>query len=301
MKSNTKRRRSHHSTPISFVPLTDRPTETKAGEAIAKLFGYTLEDVRTASRKPELVTARFAIAYVLHRCHGIPTKAVGRVISRTHSSASYACDQFQNWLDTTPSVTSTLIKCKQAASQVLDNLSITSATSIVHLRGISKRNETPKTAKTIRKKQNKGEKLVSNRQGYEHNRKTPPYSYIYNKNKRVEYILPKRLDNPIFFKAWNEWLDHRRDMKKPHTQGMVDAQLKMMNREGAAISIEAIQLSIENGWLGLFPDKINGKNNNAHIKNNKNINAGYNKGDGSAYEAKARERGAEEVGEVFSL
>jgi hypothetical protein len=288
------------STPQSFTPMADKAAEIEAAEAISKLFGLTLDEVTQESKRPKFVTPRFAIAYVLHRCQGMSLKAVARVIDRKTSTVTYACTQFQNWLDTVQPATSMLTRCQQVTSQVFDRCS----TGNQQVSNKSARNKTPKTTKRSKKRQNKGKNLET----YEQNSRNTPslYKYRYKNSKgvvkggAVEYTLPDRLDNPDFFRVWNEWLDHRSDMKKPHTQGMVDAQLKMMNREGAAVSIETIQLSIENGWLGLFPDKINGKSN-AHIKNNKNINAGYNKGDGSAYEEKARARGAEEVGQVFSL
>jgi len=291
---------TEQTTPQSFAPLVDRSTGIAAAEAMAQLFGLKLKEVKKANKQPEFVTPRFAIAYVLHCCNRLSLHTVGEIIGRNHSTVSYACSQFRNWLDTAPAATAMLVRCRQVASQVLDSDSI----SRPQVSGKSERNQTPKTTKRSKKKQNRGKNLET----YEQNSRNTPslYKYRYKNSKGVvkgepvEYTLPDRLDNPDFFKVWNEWLDHRSAMKKPHTQGMVDAQLKMMNREGAAVSIETIQLSIENGWLGLFPDKINGKSN-AHIKNNKNINAGYNKGDGSAYEEKARARGAEEVGQVFSL
>jgi hypothetical protein len=193
-----------------------------------------------------------------------------------------------------------LRRCQQAASQVLDRGMI----SKPQVSNKSERNKTPKTTNSLGKEEKQEEKLTT----YKQNNRDSPLSliYIYNnkkgvtKGETVEYSLPERLDNPDFFKVWNEWLDHRRDIKKPLTQNMVNAQLKKMSREGAAVAMETMQQSMEQGWTGLFPEKITG-GSNARIKNNKNINAGYNKGDGSAYEEKARARGAEEVGQVFSL
>jgi hypothetical protein len=288
------------STPQSFTPMADKAAEIEAAEAISKLFGLTLDEVTQESKRPKFVTPRFAIAYVLHRCQGMSLKAVARVIDRKASTVTYACTQFQNWLDTVQPATSMLTRCQQVTSQVFDRYS----TGSQQVSNKSARNKTPKAPERSEKKRNKGKNLATYEQS---NGKTPLlYKYIYYnkkgvvKGESVEYTLPDRLDNPDFFKVWNEWLDHRRDIKKPLTQNMVNAQLKKMNREGAAVAMETMQQSMEQGWTGLFPEKITG-GSNARIKNNKNINAGYNKGDGSAYEEKARARGAEEVGQVFSL
>jgi hypothetical protein len=287
--------------PQSFAPLVDRSMGKEAAEAIAGVFGITLREVRKNSKRPQVVTPRFAIAYVLHCCNKLSLSAVGRIIGRNHSTVAYACTQFRNWLDTVPMTTSMLARCQQAASQVLDRGMI----SMPQVSNKPARNKTPKTTNPLGKEEKQGEKLTT----YKQNNRDSPLSLLYiYKNKKgvtkgetVEYSLPERLDNPDFFKVWNEWLDHRRDIKKPLTQNMVKAQLKMMNREGAAVAMETMQQSMEQGWTGLFPEKITGGKNNARIKNIKNINAGYNKGDGSAYEDKARARGAEEVGEAFSL
>lgn len=296
MKNQTRQR-----TPQSFTPLAEEAVGLEAAEAITRLFGLTLDDVTQLSKRPKLVTPRFAVAYVLHRCQGMGIKEVAQVIRREASSVSYACTQFQNWLDTVPSATSMLTRCQQVASQVFDRRS----TSMQQVSSKLSRNKTSKTTKRSVKKGKQLEIPIT----YTPNTENAPslYKYIYknskgvSKGEDVEYTLPPRLDNPDFYEVWNEWLNHRGDIKKPLTRNMVKAQLKMMAREGAAVSIETMQLSMEQGWTGLFPDKITGGKNNARFKNNKSNNEGFNKGDGSAYEAKARSRGAEDVGEAFSL
>jgi hypothetical protein len=304
------------STPQSFYPLVDGAVGKEAAEAISKLFGLTLAEVTQDSRRSRFVTPRFAIAYVLHRGHGLDSEVVAQIIGRQRCAVSYACTQFQNWVDTVPDSASMLARCEYVASQVFDKLptgveQVTPqvhhkiTTSVEQVVDRSARNETPNATGCSVKQQNKEEKSTT----YAQNTENAPslYKYIYKNSKgvpkgeAVEYTLPPRLDNPDFFGVWNEWLNHRGDIKKPLTQNMVKAQLKMMAREGAAVSIETMQSSMEQGWTGLFPDKITGGKNNARFKNNKSNNEGFNKGDGSAYEAKARSRGAEDVGEAFSL
>jgi len=295
-------------TPQGFAPLMAGPAWERVAEAIAEHFGKTLELVRSQGRQAELITPRFLTYYILHKYYGLSSKTVGRLLNRDHGAVLSGCKQFNNWMETTRYAKPLLTKCIQVVEEVSeqDGFMVGIKVEQPKQQGVNKV-EGAKGKKTP-KPSVKAEKPSELFPAYSQNTENDPslYKYIYKNSKgvtkgeAVEYTLPLRLDNPDFFEVWNEWLKHRGDIKKPLTQNMVKAQLKMMAREGAAVSIETMQLSMEQGWVGLFPDKITGKSN-ARIKNNKNINAGYNKGDGSAYEDKARSRSTEEVGEAFSL
>jgi len=295
--------------PKGFAPLMAGTSWERVARAIAEHFGQTLDMVRSRGKQAELITPRFIIYYVLHKHHGLSSKTVGRMLHRDHGAVLNGCKQFKNWLDTTKSANTLLTRCLQVVEQISeqDGFSVGIEVQPRNQQSVNsgKASKTKKKPKCSAKAEKPSELFTV----YSQNTENSPslYKYIYknskgvSKGEAVEYTLPPRLDNPDFFGVWNEWLNHRGDIKKPLTQNMVKAQLKMMAREGSAVSIETMQHSMEQGWTGLFPDKTTGNKNNARIKNNKSNNEGFNKGDGSAYEAKARSRGAEDVGEAFSL
>lgn len=295
-------------TPQGFAPLMAGPAWERVAEAIAEHFGQSLELVRGQGRQAELITPRFITYYILHKHFGLSSKTVGRLLNRDHGAVLNGCRQFNNWMDTTKYAKPLLTRCLQVVEVVSaqDGFMVGIKLQQAKQQGVNKVKDAK--GKKTPKPSVKAEKPSELFAAYSQNTENAPslYKYIYinskgvTKGEAIEYTLPPRLDNPDFYGVWNEWLKHRGDIKKPLTQNMVKAQLKMMAREGAGVSVETMQLSMEQGWTGLFPDKITGKNN-ARFKNNKNINAGFNKGDGSAYEDKARSTSTEEVGEAFSL
>jgi len=58
--------------------------------------------------------------------------------------------------------------------------------------------------------------------------------------------------------SWAEFVQHRREIKKPITPMSEKKQKNMLKRFTHADQKEMIDLSIANGWRGLFPDKIGG-------------------------------------------
>lgn len=75
------------------------------------------------------------------------------------------------------------------------------------------------------------------------------------KNKK-SIKMPDVLNVPEFAEAWSMWLKYRKEIKKPLKDTTMAIQLKKFEAEGVARSIEAINNSIENGWQGLFWDKV---------------------------------------------
>lgn len=67
-----------------------------------------------------------------------------------------------------------------------------------------------------------------------------------------ELVLPDNLDNEEFRRAWSEWVEFRREIKKKLAPSTVSKQLKELATWGSAKSIQAINSSIHNGWQGLF-------------------------------------------------
>lgn len=60
-----------------------------------------------------------------------------------------------------------------------------------------------------------------------------------------------------FKKAWAEWIDYRKEMKKPLKPKSIKAQWKQFVLWGEAGCIESIAQSIRSGWQGLFPPRQN--------------------------------------------
>lgn len=71
-----------------------------------------------------------------------------------------------------------------------------------------------------------------------------------------ELTLP--FDSPEFRKAWLDFREHRKQIKAPLTVLGATRLLSKCQRFGEPTALESIDLSIENGWKGLFPPKSNG-------------------------------------------
>lgn len=67
--------------------------------------------------------------------------------------------------------------------------------------------------------------------------------------------FPKELETPEFRAAWNEWEEHRRELRKRLTPGTRRKQLETCAKWGAERAVRAIEASIEAGWQGLFEPK----------------------------------------------
>ena len=74
--------------------------------------------------------------------------------------------------------------------------------------------------------------------------------------KRIKVVFPPELDTPEFAEAWDEWETNRREIKKPLTQMAITKQLNKLKKWGSDLAIETINQSIEAGWIGLFPPKV---------------------------------------------
>lgn len=64
--------------------------------------------------------------------------------------------------------------------------------------------------------------------------------------------IPEVLNHADFLKAWGEWLQYRRSIKKPLTALSQEKLLATLNGMGKEKAIESINASIANGWQGLF-------------------------------------------------
>jgi hypothetical protein len=64
------------------------------------------------------------------------------------------------------------------------------------------------------------------------------------------------LDSEEFKEAWGMWLQHRKEIKRKITPSTEKLQLKKLAKFGKMVAIQAIYRSIENGWIGLFPESV---------------------------------------------
>ncbi len=69
------------------------------------------------------------------------------------------------------------------------------------------------------------------------------------------FDLPPALDTPEFREAWDEWKQHRKELKKPLTPTASRRLLLKLEGWGADRSVAAIINSIENSWQGIFEPK----------------------------------------------
>jgi hypothetical protein len=65
-------------------------------------------------------------------------------------------------------------------------------------------------------------------------------------------IVPDELGTPEFQRAWEEWKQHRKEIKRGLTPTTRRRQLKQLAEWGLDAAIKAIDTSITKGWHGLF-------------------------------------------------
>ena len=70
-------------------------------------------------------------------------------------------------------------------------------------------------------------------------------------------ILPKEED--IGIRGWDEWVKHRKEIRKPLTESSVKKQVTMLEKHPPEIQLQIIDQSIQNGWAGLFEVKNGNK------------------------------------------
>lgn len=68
-----------------------------------------------------------------------------------------------------------------------------------------------------------------------------------------------------FSKAWQSWLDYRKELKKPLKDATVKAQWKEFVKWGEAGAIASIEQSIKNGWQGLFEPRAGFSKGNTNV------------------------------------
>ena len=75
-------------------------------------------------------------------------------------------------------------------------------------------------------------------------------------------VIPESLNTHEFMEAWENWIQHRKEIKKPLTRKSAEMQMKRFIEWGASESIKAIEFTIEKGWQGIRqPDNKQEKQN----------------------------------------
>ena len=59
-----------------------------------------------------------------------------------------------------------------------------------------------------------------------------------------------------FAEVWVEWEKYRREKKQTLKQTTVERQIKELTKHPLPVAIATLEVSIKNGWTGLFPEKV---------------------------------------------
>lgn len=81
----------------------------------------------------------------------------------------------------------------------------------------------------------------------------------------IPWVSALPFSSEAFSKAWQSWIDYRKELKKPLKDATVTAQWKEFVKWGEEKSIASIEQSIKNGWQGLFEPRA------GLIKGNTNV------------------------------
>ncbi len=64
-------------------------------------------------------------------------------------------------------------------------------------------------------------------------------------------------EDDMFLKAWNEFVEHRREIKHPMSERAANLILAKLKKYSVEVGVEAINRSISSGWRDVFPEKAN--------------------------------------------
>lgn len=68
--------------------------------------------------------------------------------------------------------------------------------------------------------------------------------------------IPQALQSPEFREVWALWESYRKEIGKGLKDTTRRLQLDKLARYPQDIAIAALRQSMENGWVGFFPDKL---------------------------------------------
>jgi hypothetical protein len=72
-----------------------------------------------------------------------------------------------------------------------------------------------------------------------------------NKKKGSSIELPEWLNKEV----WNDWVQHRKQKRNKLTDKTIERQIKLLEKH-KDIHVAILEYSIQNGYQGLFPDKV---------------------------------------------
>jgi len=79
-----------------------------------------------------------------------------------------------------------------------------------------------------------------------------------NKSAPAPVVIPDCLNTPAFTAAWNDFTEHRKEIKSPMTPRAAAMQLKTLAAYVPDVAVAMIEQTITNGWKGVFELKQNG-------------------------------------------
>jgi hypothetical protein len=68
-------------------------------------------------------------------------------------------------------------------------------------------------------------------------------------------LVPQNLIFEVFGEVWDDFVDHRKQMKKPLTELAAKKQLQILSEMDPQDAVTAMNNSIANGWQGIFEPK----------------------------------------------
>lgn len=72
---------------------------------------------------------------------------------------------------------------------------------------------------------------------------------------------PKLPHGDKFAETWKLWQDFRKQKRSKLTPITIERQLAKLAKLDEATAIQTLETSIENGWTGIFPERLNGQRN----------------------------------------
>jgi hypothetical protein len=64
---------------------------------------------------------------------------------------------------------------------------------------------------------------------------------------------PLPFSSEEFKDLWRDWIQHRKEIKKPLTKTATKHQVSFLRGMSESMAMASIQTSIRSGWTGLFP------------------------------------------------
>ena len=113
---------------------------------------------------------------------------------------------------------------------------------------------------------------------------TSDVSTCYNGSVTVTHNTPIYTPIKHICSNWSDWVDHRKQLRKPLTKLAIDRQVKFLEQFDEETRTKIIEQSIFKGWAGLF--ELKGDRN----ENNQRSNSHYRPGTAASAAAKLRER-----------